>query len=280
MSRIIRALEKAERERKPKKDEGIILEILGADQPLQPKAPPKEVLPLEPEVVRMPAPERPVIPLAFPNSFAAEQIRKIKTFIFTRAPKDSRFILITSAVPGEGKTTIAMNLALSISHEINKKAILIDADLRRPNIFAGKYPKGLSDYLMDKASIQEIMQSEGDHLIIIPAGAPSSRAVELIGSKKMMDLKKDLDGFGEDVYAIIDAPPVLASSEALLLSEWADGIILVAMAEKVTKGDVNKVVDTIGRKKFLGVVFNHKSLKISKAYPYSGYSYASASKSK
>jgi non-specific protein-tyrosine kinase len=271
MSRIIRALEKAEQEKEPKKDEKIILELLTAEAAPQKKEIPRPRVHAEPEIVRIPVSEQAAIPIAFPDSFAAEQIRKIKTFIFTRAGKDSRFILITSALPGEGKTTIAMNLALSISHEIDKKVILVDADLRKPNILAGKHPKGLLDYLKDQVSLKEIIYPEGDNLAVIPAGFSSPRAAELIGSKKMMDFKKDLREISNGSYVIIDAPPVLASSEPHLLSEWVDGVILVVMAEKVSKGDMHKVIDSIGREKFLGMVFNHRNLKISKKYPYAGY---------
>jgi len=272
MSRIIRALEKAEREKRASQDNDIFAEILSAEKPIEEKRPPRIQLEREPEIVPILPVESEVIPLVLPDSFAAEQIRKIKTFLFTRGPRNSHFILITSALPGEGKTTVAMNLAISISHEINKKAVLIDADLRKPNIFPGKYPLGICDYILRGVPLREILYPEGDNLWIIPAGSPSPRAAELIGAKRMMDLKRELQQMGEDVYIILDSPPAVVSSEPMLLSEWVDGIILVIMSQKVSRPEMQRVIDALGREKFIGVVFNDKNLSVSKKYPYySGY---------
>ncbi len=135
MSRVYRALEKAEKEKMKKDKTEPISSILR--EVIMPKedSVPGEVLEIDiKEVGALGAEEFPFL-IAEANSFAAEQFRKLRTFLFMRTPQPPQLILITSAFPQEGKTTIALNLAFAISQEINKKAILIDADLRMPSIY-------------------------------------------------------------------------------------------------------------------------------------------------
>jgi len=273
MSRVYKALEKAEKEKQKKTKDDSLFSILREDSIVEEVEPAGENLRVEMQTIGLPVPRDIAIPIAPANSFGAEQFRKLKTFIFRRSPHSPRCLLVTSSAPREGKTTLAVNLALSISQEMSKKVILIDADLRKPNMYPERYRKGLSDYLEDQIPLTEIMKNfEGENFMIIPAGEPSKRASELIGSKKMQDLIKNLRDFGEDTYILIDSPPVLAASEPLILSEGVDGVILVVMAGQVRRGDVRRAVDSVGRQKILGVVFNNKDLSPSSSYHYSRYS--------
>jgi len=269
MSRVFRALEKAEKEKRRGLPENPLSGIFEGE-PIAPQIdkPPRDLRPGA-DRLEIPMIEGVSIPIAPQNSFAEEQFRKLKTHIFRRSPAPPRFILITSAAPGEGKTTVALNLARTISHEIHKKVILIDADLRKPGIFRDKFlhSKGLSEYLTNETSVSEILTNlETDNFLVIPAGTPPPKPAELIGSKKMKELIKNFQGNGEDQFVIIDSPPVLSASEPLLLSEWVDGIILVVMAGQVPKLAVRKVIDTLGREKIIGLVFNQKNLNPSKHY--------------
>jgi protein-tyrosine kinase len=264
MSRVFRALEKAEKESQRKSPEKPFFEIF-EEESIAPKdeAPLNDVK-LGLERLEIPLREEVSISIAPPHSYAEEQFRKLKTYIFRRSPRPPRSILITSSVPQEGKSMTAVNLAMSISQEIHKKVILIDADLRRPSIYTGKYAnsKGLSDYLSGQKSVSEILTNyESENFMIIPAGTPSPKPAELFGSRRMKDLLKHLQEFGEDTFILIDSPPVLTTSEPLLLSEWVEGVILVVMAGGTPKGDVRRVIDSIGREKIIGVVFNQKDLK-------------------
>lgn len=270
MSRVYRALEKAEKEKQQKMmKEEPIFEIFKDESFATKEEPVIKDLEEGVEKIVFPLKKDDSILIAPLNTFAAEQFRKLKTHIFRGSPHPPRSILITSTVPQEGKTVVTMNLAMAISQEIHKRIILIDADLRKPSIYPEKYThrKGLSDYLANQTPMGEIMANfEAEKFMIIPAGKPSPKAAELIGSKKMKDLLRDLREFSEDTYILIDSPPIISASEPLLLSEWVDGVILVVMPDRAPKGSIRKAVDSIGRQKILGVVFNQKDVKPSKHY--------------
>ncbi|MBM4347946.1 MAG: polysaccharide biosynthesis tyrosine autokinase, partial [Deltaproteobacteria bacterium] len=209
-----------------------------------------------------------------PHSFAAEEFRKLKTQIFHKLPNPPHLILITSATPQEGKTTIAINLAKAISQEINRKAILVDGDLRKPSISLGKSTnaRGLSNFLMDGTPLSEILIDSGtENLRMILAGSRTTKSSELIGSKKMEELMKSLREIGENTYVIIDSPPLVSTTEPVLLSKMVDGIILVVMADQTPREMVQRALKSIDRQKVIGVVFNR--VDVSPSHYYSRYYY-------
>jgi non-specific protein-tyrosine kinase len=160
-----------------------------------------------------------------------------------------------------------MNLALVFAQEKQAKTILIDADLRMGHVFSGFKSAGLSNYLAGRASWDEIMiYFEAQNLTVIPAGTPSPIASELIGSPRMKELLGNLRERAGDTYIIIDSPPVLLASEALIFSQFVDGILLVVMAGRAPKRVIYKAVDSMNREKIIGVIFNQKNLKPSKYY--------------
>ena len=276
MSRVYQALEKVEKEKRQKVKEETLSAIFAEEVVSGEQLPNHKYPGAEMEESGLPSREDYSFLIPQPNSFPAEQFRNLKTRIFLHNPHSPHVILITSAVPQEGKTTVAMNLAMAISEEINKKAILIDADLRMPSIFLKNLEKakGLSHYLSDQVPLEEILNNSWKkNLSIIPAGKPSSRASELIGSGKMTQLLTFLHEFGEDTYTVIDSPPVLSASETILLSKMVDGIILVVMADRTPQGAVRKAVKALDKPKIVGVVFNQKELKPSKYYSEYYYKY-------
>lgn len=276
MSRVYQALEKVEKEKHQKVKEESLPAIFEEEIIARDQLPDQEDLAVDIEEVGIPSKDDIPFLIAQPNSFAAEQFRKLKTHIFLHASHPPHSILITSAVPQEGKSTVAMNLAVAISQEIQKKAILIDADLRMPSIHLKNLEnaKGLSHYLKDQVPLEEILNNSGkENLKIIPAGKPSSKAMELIGSRKMAELLTSLRGFGEDTYVLIDSPPVLSTSEPVLLSKMVDGVILVIMAEQTPRGAIRKAVNSFDKQKILGFVFNQKELTPSKHYSEYYYRY-------
>ena len=278
MSNVFRALEKAEREKqiRPVQEEPLI-EMLDVKS-IEPKnnGPILKDLAREIEKFDLPGVGEESISVAENSSFAAEQFRKMKTHIFRISPAPPRCILVTSTAPQEGKSTITMNLAMSIAQEMHKKVIVIDADLRNPSVYPAKFSnkKGLSDYLSNETPISEVLKGfNGEKYAVIPAGAPSHKAAELIGSNKMRTLIKALKDLDEETFILIDSPPILATSEPLMLSEWVDGVILVVMANHAARGSIKKAFGAIDSKKILGIVFNNKNLKPSKSYSdyYYGY---------
>jgi capsular exopolysaccharide synthesis family protein len=176
---------------------------------------------------------------------------------------------VTSAFPDEGKTIVSVNLAMTISQEIHKEAILIDADLRKPSVLfeESRHSKGLSNYLADQTPLSDILiRSEEQKLWIIPAGPLSKKSAELIGSGRMEELLKSLRTFGENTFIIIDSSPLLATSESTLLSRLVDGVILVVMADRTPRESIKRAIQSIDKQKIIGVVLNQKEVKASSYY--------------
>jgi len=269
MSRVYRALEKAEREKQEQVQRRTPLEKPRGIEPFKKEMKPLESIAEKTESLSYPI--RDDIPVLVPSEhpFAAEEFRKLKTQVFHWSPNPPHVILVTSATPNEGKTTVSVNLAMAISLEIHKEAILIDADLRKPSVHFEKFrhSKGLSNYLADQSSLSDILVDfEVDKLRIIPAGPSSKKSAELIGSKRMEELLKTLRTFGEDTYIIIDSSPLLSTSEPVLLSKWVDGVILVVMADRTPKESTKRAIRSIDKQKIIGVVLNQKEVKASSYY--------------
>jgi len=306
MSRIYRALEKAEKEKQqqtkgesfsriPEKEmlskegEPISGSVYGLEKGESfSRIPEKEMLSkegepisgsvygLEEELYQLIREQSPVL-LAHPSSFAAEQFRKLKTHLFLRFTTPPHFFLITSSIGGEGKTTTAMNLAIAISQEFDRKAILIQADLRKPpsDLKGQQSLRSLSNYLEGRIGISEVLTNSGNgNLLFIPAGKATVKPAEMIGSKRMEELFRSMRSFGKNTYVIIDSPPILSTSEPILLSKLVDGVILAVLAGETPKGAVRRSVEAIGREKILGFVFNQKNLKRSRTYGDYYYTYA------
>jgi capsular exopolysaccharide synthesis family protein len=274
MSRIYRALERVEEERKKKAKEEPSLKIFEEKTVLSREEPTLKFPKKETEGLGLPPEEEAPVLIVRPETFAAEEFRKLKTQIFHRLSNPPHFILVASTAPQEGKTMVAVNLALTISQEIHKKAILIDGDLRKPSIHLEKYPnpKGLSDYLLNQTPLSEILLNpEAKNLQIIPAGSSTRKSAELIGSRKMSELFRSLRELRDDTYVIIDSSPIIATSEATLLSKLVDGIILVVMGGRAPRESVRRAVKSIDRQKIIGIVFN--KIDINPSSYYSKYYY-------
>jgi protein-tyrosine kinase len=265
MSRVYRALEKVEEERKQKVEEPFL-------KVLEERTVPKEEVPAlqfpEGEIERLGLPSKEVAPVLIvpPHSFGAEAFRKLKTQIFLHPGKSPHSILVTSAAPQEGKTLVAVNLAVAISNEIHSNAILVDGDLRKPGIHLEKSQsaKGLSNYLSDGVPFSEILvNSEIEKLRIILAGSPTRKSSELIRSKRMGEFLKSLREFGDNTYMVIDSPPIIATTDPSLLSKMVDGVILVVRAGYTSRESVQSAIKSIDRQKIIGVVFNQIDIRPS-----------------
>ena len=266
MSRVYEALQWAEEERKGKAIEELSLKVLKEKTVLNKKEPTLKFPKKETEGLDLLAKEEGPVLIIRPETFAAEEFRKLKTQIFLRSPKPPHSILVTSTAPQEGKTMVAVNLALAISQEIQKKAILIDGDLRKPSIHLEEYPnsKGLSNYLLNQTSLSEILLNSGaENLQIILAGHSNRKSAELIGSKKMLELLRSLRELGDDTYVVIDSPPILSAAESTLLSKIVDGVILVVTAGRTPREFVRRAVKSIDRQKLIGAVLNEIDMKPS-----------------
>lgn len=276
MSRVYRALEKAEEEKKRKGKQEAPIKVFEEKVALKKETPVLKFHEEEVERFELPAQEETPVLIVPPHSFAGEQFRKLKAQIFHRLSNPPHSILVTSTTPGEGKTMVAVNLALAISKEIHRKAVLIDADLRKPSIHLDKSEdrKGLSNYLSDGVPLSEVLRkSEIENLQIITAGPPAPKAAELIGSKRMGEFMKSLKEIGDSTYMIIDSPPVFSTTEPVLLSKMVDGVIFVVMAGRTPKEAISRATKSLDREKIIGVVFNQTELKPSSYYSKYYYRY-------
>lgn len=276
VSRVYRALEKAEQEKQEKaRQEKLNPEKTEKESPLrflrETPPPKKEERPSRPverpaEKLQFPFEEQRPILTADTDTFAFEQFRKLRTQMFQWAPGVPRMVLVTSTTPDEGKTMVSFNLAVAISQEINKQAILVDADLRKPGILPGA-AKGLTSYLLDQVPLSEILnQHETENLLIIPAGPASRKAAELIGSRKMAEFLGALRERGEETFIVIDSPPVLSTAEPSLLSKMVDGVILVVRADQTHREAVRRSLQLVGKEKVIGAVLNRVEMKSTRYY--------------
>ena len=268
MSRVFRALEKAEKEKEERSKKDVPLRVVEEAPVIEKAQAPQPAREEKPELPR-PLVQNGVPPLFAPfDSFSSEQFRRLKTQIFHWKPTPPHTVLITSSLPGEGKTLVACNLAMAISQEINRKAMLIDADLRKPSIRLSGYRhiKGLSNYLTDRTPLAEILIRHEENFWFIPAGPASRRSTELIGTRKMSELLSSLREFGDETIIIIDSSPILSTSDPVLLSKMVDAVVMVVMADQTPRETVRRAIQSIDGEKILGIVFNQKYLKASSYY--------------
>jgi len=265
MSRVYQALEKVEEERKQKVEEPS-LKVFEEKTVLKKEVPTLQFPQEKIEKLGLPSKEATPVLIVPPHSFGAEAFRKLKTQIFLHPGKSPRLILVTSAAPQEGKTLVAVNLAVAISKEIHSNAILVDGDLRRPGIHLEKSQsaKGLSNYLSDGVPLSEILiDSQIEKLRIILAGSSTRKSSELIRSRKMGELLQTLRESGENTYIVVDSPPIMATPDPTLLSTMVDGIILVIRAGYTSRESVQNAIKSIDRQKIIGVIFNQMDVKPS-----------------
>ncbi len=195
------------------------------------------------------------------SSTISEQFRRLRTHIFReRAEDPPRTILVTSALGSEGKSFVAANLAITIATEFDSYALLVDCDLRNPSLtrwFGQEKAAGLSDYLLDKKELSELLiKTDIKKLSILSGGSSQENPVELIGSKKMSSLINDLKDRYEDRYIIFDSSPILATTEPSVLTKMVDGIVLVVRADSTGRESVEQAMKVLDKNKIIGVVLN------------------------
>ncbi|MCP4117326.1 MAG: polysaccharide biosynthesis tyrosine autokinase [Desulfobacteraceae bacterium] len=211
-----------------------------------------------------------------PHSLEAEQFRILKTnILFPDKGVPPRSIMITSSTPGDGKSFVASNLAVSIANSIDEYVLLMDCDLRRPSIhsrFGFSDIPGLSEYLSDLRPLSSIIKkTQINKLSILPAGVPPSNPSELVSSEQMRLLLNEVKTRYDDRYIIIDSPPPYLTSEASALARQVDGIVIVVKTGKTKKEAVQDLIDTYGKKKILGVVKNFSYHRPGRGYENYGY---------
>jgi protein-tyrosine kinase len=192
---------------------------------------------------------------ANPTTRIAEEFRIVKRPILMNMQSGdettrANMVMVTSSVPGEGKTFTAINLALSIAMEMDKRVLLVDADVAQPSVphRLGLPPgKGLLDVLSDPSiGLSDcLVRTNIDKFSVLPAGTPHSRSTELLASEAMSRLVTELTTRYPDRVVIFDTPPLLASSESRVLATYLGQILFVVEADRTAQATINQALATI-----------------------------------
>ena len=162
----------------------------------------------------------------------------------------ANLIMVTSSLPGEGKTFVAVNLAISMAMELDTTVLLVDADVSRPSVLQrmGLEPApGLLDLLSDSSrSLGDVLlRTNVERLSILPAGTPNARATELLASVQMTRLLDDVGSRYSDRIIVFDAPPLLPSTESRVLASHMGQIVVLVEAERTSYQTVNAAMSTL-----------------------------------
>ena len=216
-----------------------------------------------------------------PKSPISESYRSLRTNIsYASADKKIKSLLVSSPQPGEGKSTTTANLAIAFA-QLRKRTLLIDADLRKPvqhNVFDLKRGPGLSEYLIGEIEDINLVihPTIGENLFIITAGGLPPNPSELLGSKRMGDLVDKLEHEWDMI--LFDSPPIVAVTDASMISGEIDAVAMVVKAGQTDRSAVDRALDTIKNVKapLIGAILNGanpETLSGKYSYYYSYYNY-------
>lgn len=192
-----------------------------------------------------------------PRTAIAEEFRVIKRPLLRNATDtgparidNPNLIMVTSAMPGEGKTFSAINLAISMAMELDYTVLLVDADVSRPSVFRqlGLPPeRGLMDVLAgDVTDLSDVLlRTNIEKLSLLPAGMPHQRATELLASENMNRLLKQMASRYSDRIVVFDSPPLLVTTESRVLATHMGQIVVVVESERTTHATVKQALATI-----------------------------------
>jgi capsular exopolysaccharide synthesis family protein len=276
MSRVYEALRRSEAEN------GVTLTLLDPDTFLSAPTPspelnqPPNVLAWKEIKSLLPAvrEESRVVTLTEANSLGAEKFRLLRTRLRNlRESRQLRRLVVTSAVPNDGKTMVAMNLAICLAKHTDEKILLLEGDLRKPMVgehLGIKSLPGLGEWASDNEAITKFIYRFDDlQLWILPAGSAPENAVNILQSSRFLDLYKQLNTNFD--WIIIDAPPLLPMADVSFWSRQADGLLLVVREGATPKNILQKGLETLDNPRVVGVVLNDAQ-EVESSY-YSHYYY-------
>lgn len=221
----------------------------------------------------------------FPKSLVSEEFRVIKRPLLTNiaspaAPiRNANLIMVTSSLPGEGKTFSAVNLAMSIATELDRTVLLVDADVARPSlprVLGLPDGKGLLDVVQDKSIAlgDVLLRTNIEKLSVITAGTRDMQSTELLASESMGNLLTEMAQRYSDRVIIFDAPPLLVTTEARVLASRVGQVVFVVRAEETPKNAVKEALATIEQSPIKLLILNQARNVQNVAYGYSyGYGY-------
>jgi protein-tyrosine kinase len=200
-----------------------------------------------------------------------EQYRRLAARLFmAQAEHGIGIVMVTSALPGEGKTLTATNLALTLSESYKRDVLLIDGDLRRPcvhQVFQVPNASGLNEGLQAEDDRKVPLMQFSEHLWILTAGRPDNDPMSVLSGTRMQrvlsEAKERFD------WVVVDTPPVGLLTDAHLLSALVDVVLLIVRAGETPLPAINTAVNAVGKDRILGVVLNHaESSALPASYNY------------
>ena len=204
----------------------------------------------------------------------AESIKAIRTaVVFSSADEGARSVVVTSTGPGEGKTMVSSNLAVALA-QADQRTLIIDCDMRRPRIhevFGGEQEPGMSNVLVGTSELKDVIKrTAAPNLSIVPAGHIPPNPAELLGSPRFKELIRTLRTQFD--WIIIDAPPVMAVTDAAVIGHNATGVVFVVGAEMTSRRHAAVAIEQLAAAKshFIGAVLNRANVQ-RHGYYYSTY---------
>jgi capsular exopolysaccharide synthesis family protein len=217
------------------------------------------------------------------QALGKEEMRTLRSRLYQlRERKPLKKILITSALPKEGKSFLAANLAQVLVQQRGRRALLIDADLRAPRLhelFGSDLQPGLSDYLLgERDEISVLQQGSMENLFVIPGGQPVTNAAELIANGKLKTLMARMESMFD--WIIVDSPPAALVSDASLIGNFCDGVLMVVRSNVTSAEAARRARLEFAPEQLLGVVLNGIEPRASAyaIYHYPAYGQQSESK--
>lgn len=219
--------------------------------------------------------------LTHPSSAAAEAYRVLRNNLdFINFERDITALMVTSAAPAEGKSTLAANLAAGLA-QTGKRVVLLAVDFRKPTteqFFGVRNVVGLSDVLMGAHTLKSALQRPRNdlELLILTSGKMPPNPSELLGSEKMRDLLEELKEWAD--WVIVDTPPLLAVADGAAVARWCDGVLVVLKGGQSTRDELKKargMLQNVGARVLGAVVWGLEGRNASGSYGYGMGTYSS-----
>jgi succinoglycan biosynthesis transport protein ExoP len=207
-----------------------------------------------------------------PNSPMAERYRRLRLGLEQAGGEGGapQAVVVTSAVPEEGKTTTALNLALAMAEDGDRRTLLIDADLRRPSTTQYLTPQptlGLAELLAGEAPLDHVLvEVKSAHLTILPSGKATGNPLKLLQSDYLGSVIAELRRRFDRI--VIDTPPTVPFTDAAVMNAVADGAVLVIRARKTTKPLIERARQSLSHGNLLGIVLNDVRITAVDRYYY------------